>query len=265
MSNESDVLLRLPLHQFTLQKTQQDAQRHADQAGGALRASEIPQLFQDVVIPVSQSDRSFSRQSSADPGSIAVSEETENSTRAAPPVSASHVSGSHDLGGGSMALCPIPLEGAAPSAVQCRLPRDFQALEWLLDPAKPVSPFTGILAHLVLAEAKEVDPHLRDDYRQAWITLRNLEKGIPQPFVNASYTMYGLHPDKLFPALTERRKAQLGREYPQWYDENGNRQPEAVSVEEFVTQTLVPSSVPAKKPVQSEPHSIREKEKPAAA
>jgi hypothetical protein len=89
-----------------------------------------------------------------------------------------------------------------------------------------------VLEYLQWAEANEPDPWLQDDYRQSWITLRFAGRGFPQPFVTASYVMYGLHPERLWPAIVERRKAKLGPLYPRFF-------PEA------------PPALPPKKPVQS--------------
>lgn len=83
-------------------------------------------------------------------------------------------------------------------------------LEWLLNPAKGKAPSDRILARLVVFEAREPNPHLRDDYRQAFITVSFAAKGHPYPFVEASYVMYGLHPDKLYPSILARRSALLG-------------------------------------------------------
>jgi hypothetical protein len=86
-------------------------------------------------------------------------------------------------------------------------------LEWLLARTGEPSFTDRILACLIQAEAHENDPWLRDDIRQSFITLSLAENGDPQPFVSASYRMYGLHPDKLWPAIIARREALLGREY----------------------------------------------------
>ncbi len=67
-----------------------------------------------------------------------------------------------------------------------------------------------VLARLIQAEAHESDPWYRDDCRQAFIVLSLALKGESQPFVSASYRMYGLHPDKLYPAILARREALLG-------------------------------------------------------
>ena len=83
-------------------------------------------------------------------------------------------------------------------------------LEWILNPSKGLSFSDRVLARLVQSEAHEVDPHLRDDYRQSFITVSLASKGNTVPFVAASYQMYGLHPDKVWPAIVARRAAMLG-------------------------------------------------------
>jgi len=83
-------------------------------------------------------------------------------------------------------------------------------LDWILDPNKGSSSADRVLARLIQAEAHESDPWYRDDCRQAFIVLSLALKGESQPFVSASYRMYGLHPDKLYPAILARREALLG-------------------------------------------------------
>jgi hypothetical protein len=61
------------------------------------------------------------------------------------------------------------------------------------------------------ATSAKPDPWIRDDLRQSYITVALAEKGSPIPFVEASYRMYGLHPEKLYPAILARREALLGQ------------------------------------------------------
>jgi hypothetical protein len=67
-----------------------------------------------------------------------------------------------------------------------------------------------VLARLEAAEFLELNPHHRDDYRIAWICVLNAARGIAAPHVLASYAVLGLHPDRVWPAIVARRKAQLG-------------------------------------------------------
>jgi hypothetical protein len=91
-------------------------------------------------------------------------------------------------------------------------PKD-SPLEWILDQRKELSPVDRVLARLIQSEAHEPNPHLRDDYRQSFITLTLASRGNPMPFVAASYQMYGIHPDKVWPAIIARRHALLGPLY----------------------------------------------------
>lgn len=114
---------------------------------------------------------------------------------------------------------------------------EFKALPlaWLLEPKEgslraveadrdaevwPDAP--RIMARLIQLEAHEPDVWLRDDYRQSFITLHLALEGNPQPFVSASYQMYGVHPDKLYPAIVARRKALLGPLYEEITKEEAN-------------------------------------------
>jgi len=67
-----------------------------------------------------------------------------------------------------------------------------------------------ILSRLEAAEARELDPHFQADYRIAWITVLRASRGERIPHVSATYAVLGLHPEKVWPAIVERRKALLG-------------------------------------------------------
>lgn len=90
-----------------------------------------------------------------------------------------------------------------------------------------------ILARLEYAEGHEVNPHLQDDFRIAWITVLSASAGVREPHVAGTYAVLGVHPDKVWPAIVERRRALLGRHY-----------------EEFFGEKFPPASSP-RKPVQS--------------
>src|ERR1700728_5278991 len=73
-----------------------------------------------------------------------------------------------------------------------------------------------IIARLVQAEERELDPHFRDDLRIARLTVAYAAHGeavLCAPNVLASYMALGLHPEKVWPAIQARRKALLG---PLW-------------------------------------------------
>jgi hypothetical protein len=95
--------------------------------------------------------------------------------------------------------------GFSPSPETKALP-----LEWFLAP-KNGTLAERILARLIQSEAHEASPHFRDDYRQSFIALTLALEGSPIPFIEASYRMYGLHPDKVWPAMVARRAALIGR------------------------------------------------------
>jgi hypothetical protein len=74
-----------------------------------------------------------------------------------------------------------------------------------------------ILFHLERAEEREPNPHFQDDYRIAWITVLNAARGDPRPHVQATYAVLGLHPDKVWASIVERRKAYLGTDYEEFF------------------------------------------------
>lgn len=78
-----------------------------------------------------------------------------------------------------------------------------------------------IIARLLDAESREPDPHFRDDYRIARLTVAFAARGRPEPHVLATYSVLGLHPNKIWPSIVARRKAQLGDSYAHFYDEHG--------------------------------------------
>lgn len=83
-----------------------------------------------------------------------------------------------------------------------------------------------ILERLEEAERSEPDIWLRTDYRQAFICVSLAYKGEQQPFVTSSYRVFGIHPEKVWPAIMAKRKAKLGKEFSDWYDTAGNLKPD---------------------------------------
>jgi hypothetical protein len=112
-----------------------------------------------------------------------------------------------------------------------------------------------ILSRLAQAEWREVNPHFRDDYRIAWITILNAACGIPEPEVGATYAVLGLHPLKVWPAIVARRKALLGPLYEDFYPTLDARPVPAASHGRVVAPAGELAIAPAlpfqKKPVQS--------------
>jgi hypothetical protein len=67
---------------------------------------------------------------------------------------------------------------------------------------------------LILAEDEQLyDLHRRHDYREAFIVVVLAAEGDPQPMVTASYKIFGVHPDKVWPHIIADRKAKLDTEY----------------------------------------------------
>ena len=91
--------------------------------------------------------------------------------------------------------------------------------------------WVSILDYLAWAESAEADVWLRDDIRIAWITVSFAAQGYEQPHIAATYQVLGLHPSKVYAAISERRKAILGPE--------------------FVAHESALDSLPPKKPVSS--------------
>jgi hypothetical protein len=78
-----------------------------------------------------------------------------------------------------------------------------------------------VVARLVAAEFREPLVWFCDDYRIARVTVGLARQGCAIPFVEATYTVLGCHPDKVWPNIVAHRKANLGREY----DANDNALP----------------------------------------
>ena len=74
-----------------------------------------------------------------------------------------------------------------------------------------------VLSRLERAEWHEPSPHLQADYRIAWITVLRASRGESAAHVSASYAVLGLHPEKVWPAILERRKALLGPLHENFY------------------------------------------------
>ena len=83
-----------------------------------------------------------------------------------------------------------------------------------------------ILDRLEAAELAEPDIWFRQDYRQAFICVSLARKGERQPFITSSYRIFGIHPDMVWPQIMAKRKAKLGKEFPDWFDQAGNLKPD---------------------------------------
>jgi hypothetical protein len=151
------------------------------------------------------------------------------------------------------AACPYPgpihqsfdfevLGRTIPSAVS---PAPESASLDLHDAAPAVS--DRVLLYLERAELKEL-AKFQDDCRIAWLTCLYASQGNPQPHIDATRRVLGLHPDKVWLALVARRKAQLGKEYSRFYDASDNwiPDPEVMQWNEIFGGASSP-----KKPVRS--------------
>ena len=170
---------------FRFDPPQHDSQGGADDLR-LLEARKVEQSLQNFPVGIGEPDRGFVSQ----PQIV----EMNGSAKSCNP---------SDSCGEGMALCPNESSESALSA-------GASPLDWILQPEKKRTPTDRILARLVQAEAHEPDLWLRDDYRQAFITVTLASRGNTMPFVVASYQMYGLHPDKVYSAILARRKALLG-------------------------------------------------------
>lgn len=117
--------------------------------------------------------------------------------------------------------CQLPTAPSSTPALGPSAPRPHLLeskalpLEWLLAPKDPASLTDRILARLIQQEAHEVNPHVRDDLRIAWLLVLHCMRGDAvecTPHVLATQEVLGLHPDKVYPSILARRKALLGRE-----------------------------------------------------
>jgi len=85
-------------------------------------------------------------------------------------------------------------------------------------PSRSPSAWTQrILARLEAAEWREPNPHLQCDYRIAWLTVLNADRGIARPDVVACTSILGIAPEKVGPAIAARRKFLLGPLYDEFW------------------------------------------------
>ena len=131
-----------------------------------------------------------------------------------------------------------------PDSSQSGRTADRLTLDWLFDTEKDRS-FSGrVLARLIQAEAHEPLVYFKDDIRQAFITVTLAARGNTMPFVVASYQMYGVHPDKLWPKMTARRNWLLG--HPTFFKKLASGEPLPPSAHtRSGDDPLAPKSVPS--------------------
>jgi hypothetical protein len=102
-----------------------------------------------------------------------------------------------------------------------------------------------ILARLEEAESHELNPHFQSDLRIAWITVLRAERGQMIPHISATYAVLGLHPERVWPAIVARRKAQCGAYYEVFYPGD------SVNFVGDLSLDGLSQDLPPKKPVQS--------------
>lgn len=78
-----------------------------------------------------------------------------------------------------------------------------------------------ILDRLQKAEMAESNIWFRQDYRQAFVCVSLAARGEPEPFINSSYVLFGTHPDRVWAKIQANRHYRLGKEYGQWYSDDG--------------------------------------------
>lgn len=97
----------------------------------------------------------------------------------------------------------------------------------------PTPRIAHVLNYLEKAELKEIDPHKRSDLRISWLTVKWASQGIPDwcvysehPFDAAVHLVLHMRADQVWPRILAERRAKLGGEYSDWYDDAGNWRPE---------------------------------------
>jgi hypothetical protein len=108
-----------------------------------------------------------------------------------------------------------------------------------------------IMARIEQAEAQEQNPHLRCDYRIAFFTVLYAASGdarLCSAHVLATYRVLSCHPDQVWQRIQARRKATLGNEYCDLYDENGNLRPQHLDIPDFDPTSELASHVQAPQP-----------------
>jgi hypothetical protein len=87
---------------------------------------------------------------------------------------------------------------------QPAIPPRLTLLDGNLNPIVYRSLSGRIMARLACAEAREVNPHLADDYRIAWLTVWNASQGHADPWRYSFWCYLGKTPEKIIPELVAR-------------------------------------------------------------
>jgi hypothetical protein len=121
-------------------------------------------------------------------------------------------------------ICPLPAALAVltfQAEVLCATTSDTFVRTGLERHFAPQELADRVLIRLEQSEKHEPDPWLQDDVRQSWISLSTFSRGkfptFQDAFVAASYLMYGVHPDEVWPRIVARRRAMLGASYGDFF------------------------------------------------
>lgn len=87
-----------------------------------------------------------------------------------------------------------------------------------------------VLSRLEDAETRELNPHFQTDYRISWITVLRASRGELGAHRSASYAVLGLHPEKVWPAIVARRRAQLGALYEEFFGGSPKKPAQSVRI-----------------------------------
>ena len=125
---------------------------------------------------------------------------------------------------------PIAVNGGQTPKPQTPKPDPLVSLSDRLSKALQEAWFERIIDQLLDAEKGERNSHWRADYQQSRIIVALCRAGDPDPLLTSSFRMYGVHPELVFVAIQSIRKAKLGEEYSNCYDENGNLIPQRLDI-----------------------------------
>jgi len=92
----------------------------------------------------------------------------------------------------------------------------------------------AVMDYLLWARDSEEDKWFADDYQIAFRTCLNLGKERPYPFATACRETLGLHPDKVWPSIVERRRWLMGKAFREGVDDvTWNPHPELLAAWEL--------------------------------
>ena len=83
--------------------------------------------------------------------------------------------------------------------------------------ASPSPIVERILDRLADAERHESNPHFRDDYRIAWITVLKASRDELSPYFWATYAVLKTSPEMVWPMIEAGRAVKLGNLYEEFF------------------------------------------------